>query len=189
MVRFSSIVALMASLAMLLPFGAEGGFSSYERTYPPRIIAVTAEARSFYVEFRARDEVGGFGHSYVTLGAINAVGEVRETVIAGFMPKSADDDYWSQMGVPVTGLVGMVRSDFIRRPNARFRIAISEAKYYRVLRKIYSLRETWTTYELVVRNCNSFVSRIADTVGLHVPMVTAQFPVHYVAELRALNSR
>jgi hypothetical protein len=48
----------------------------------PAIIAVAAEARSFYVEFRARDEVGGFGHSYVTLGAINAVGEVRETVAA-----------------------------------------------------------------------------------------------------------
>ena len=67
---------------MLSPFGLEGGFSSCERTYPPRIIAVAAEARSFYVEFRARDEVGGFGHSYVTLGAINAVGEVRETVAA-----------------------------------------------------------------------------------------------------------
>jgi len=68
---------------VLSPFGAEGGFTSYERTYPPCIIAVAAEARSFYVEFRARDEVGGFGHSYVTLGAINAVGEVRETVAAG----------------------------------------------------------------------------------------------------------
>jgi len=58
---------------VLSPFGAEGGFTSYERTYPPCIIAVAAEARSFYVEFRARDEVGGFGHSYVTLGAIIAV--------------------------------------------------------------------------------------------------------------------
>ena len=189
MARFISIIALMARLAMFLPLGAEAGSANYERTYPPRISAVTAEARSFYVEFRARDEVGGFGHSYVTLGIIDAVGEVRETVVAGFMPKSADDEYWSRIGVPVTGLVGMVRSDFIKRPNARFRIAISKAKYYRVLRKIHSLRETWTTYELVVQNCNSFVSQIADTLGLHVPMVTAQFPVHYVPELRALNSR
>src|SRR5947208_515039 len=113
MARFS-IIALMASLAVLLPLGAEAGSANYERTYPPRIIAPTVEARSFYVEFRARDEVGGFGHSYVTLGAIDAVGEARETVVAGFMPKSANDDYWSRIGVPVIGLVGMVRSDFIR---------------------------------------------------------------------------
>jgi len=45
------------------------------------------------------------------------------------------------------------------------------------------------SWSVVVRNCNNFMSQIADTVGLHVPMVTAQFPVHYVAELRALDSR
>src|SRR5918912_2499533 len=103
MVRLVSPIALIASLAMLLPLGASAGTGDYERPYPPRIIAVTAEASSFYVEFRARDEDGGFGHSYVTLGSIDANGEVRETVVAGFMPKSADDDYWSQIGVPVTG--------------------------------------------------------------------------------------
>jgi len=87
------------------------------------------------------------------------------------------------------GTVGVVRLDFTRRPAARFRIGVSKAEYYRVVREIYHLRKTWTTYELLVQNCNNFVGQIAASIGLRTPMITAQFPVRYVTELRALNSR
>ena len=40
-----------------------------------------------------------------------------------------------------------------------------------------------------LQNCNNFVGQIAASVGLRTPMITAQFPVRYVTELRALNSR
>ena len=173
---------------MPLPAGAGAGSSTYERTYPPRIIAVNAEARSFYIEFRARDD-GAFGHSYVTLGTIDTIGHLRETVVVGFMPKDAEDDRWSKFGVPVMGSVGVSRSDFVRRPNARFRVAISRATYFRLVNKVRALRNAWTTYELLVRNCNNFLSEIASSAGLRAPIVTAQYPVHYVADLRALNSR
>jgi hypothetical protein len=182
------LVTAIAIMAVLLPSAAQAGSSNYERTYPPRIIAATGPARSFYVEFRARDEAGGLGHSYITLGTIDSMGEARETIVAGFMPKSADDDYLSQFGIPVTGSVGVVRSDLIRRPDIRFRIAVSEVKYDRIVSEIYRLRRTWTTYELLVQNCNTFVSHIAELIDLRTPLLTAQFPVYYVAELRALNS-
>jgi len=70
---------------MLSPTGA--GSSTYEPTYPPRIIAATAEAIAFYVEFRARDD-GAFGHSYVTIGTIDTIGQLRETVVVGFMARA-----------------------------------------------------------------------------------------------------
>ena len=57
------------------------------------------------------------------------------------------------------------------------------------MNKIYSLRSTWKTYDLLVHNCNGFVGQIANSVGLRTPMMTAQLPIRYVAELRALNSR
>jgi len=173
---------------MLLPAGAGAGSSTYETTYPPRIIAAAAEARSFYVEFRARDD-GAFGHSYVTLGTIDAIGQLQETVVVGFMPKGAEDDRWSKFGIPVSGSVGVSRSDFVRRPNARFRVAISRVTYFRLVNKVHALRKAWTTYELLVRNCNNFLSEIAGSAGLRTPIVTAQYPVRYVADLRALNSR
>lgn len=189
MTRVIFAIALTASVAILPPSGAQAGGSNYERTYPVRMAAVPVGARSFYAEFRGRNEIGGLGHSYITLGTIVASGQMQETVVAGFMPKSADDDYWAQFGIRVTGLVGAVRSDFIRRSDdVRFRIAISEAQYYRAVKMIYRLKNTWTTYDILAQNCNNFVSEMASSFGLRTPMMTVQYPVHYVADLRALNS-
>jgi hypothetical protein len=189
MARFVPTILLLGSLGLLLASGNAADGSNYEPTSPPRILPVSTEARSFYLEFRARNEVGGYGHSYVTLGTIDGIGRMRETVVVGFMPKSADDDYWSNFGVPVTGLVGVSRSDFTPRPDVRFRIAVSKGTYFRTLNKIRGMRNTWTMYDLLVHNCNNFVSEIASSVTLRTPMLTAEYPVNYVAELRALNSR
>ena len=188
MARFFVIAPLIGSLALLLATRAMAGNGDYEATNPPRIVATNGDATAYYLEFRARDEVGGFGHSYVALGTIDATNHGHQTVVAGFVPRSADDDYWSKFGLPVTGLVGVTRSDLLQRADARFRIIIRKATYFRVVGEIRRLHRTWTNYELVVRNCNSFVSEIAVSVGLRTPMITAQYPVHYVAELRALNS-
>jgi hypothetical protein len=176
-------------VAILQPSGAKAGSADFERPYPPRITALSADATSFYAEFRARPEFRDIGHSYVILGTVMATGEMRETVVAGFMPKTADDDYWAQFGMPVAGLVGVVRSDFLRRPSdVRFRIAITKAQYYRALETSRSLQSTWSTYSLLTQNCNNFAGDIASSLGLRTPMITVQYPVDYIAELRTLNS-
>jgi len=180
-------LGLMVSL--LLPGVTNAGSPRYESPHATRMAPINWAARSFYAEFRARNEAGGFGHAYVTLGTIDFAGESRQTVVAGFMPRGETADHWSRFGIPVAGMVGVVRSDFVRRPDVRFRIPISEAKYYRVLSKIQEMRRTWMTYELLLSNCNSFVGEIASTAGLRAPLVPAQFPVDYVGELGALNSR
>jgi hypothetical protein len=170
-----------------LATSASAGGDNYEPTHPPRIAAAPADATSFYLEVRARNEVGGYGHSYVILGALDASGQGHQTVIVGFMPRSAEDDYWSKFGVPVTGWVGLTRSDILQRPNVRFRVALDKPTYLRVVGEIRSLRKAWTRYELVVRNCNSFAGEIARSVGLRTPLMTAQYPVDYVTDLRTLN--
>jgi hypothetical protein len=179
-------VGVIASL--VLPSPTNAGNGSYEPPHPPHIIRTTQGARSFYAEFRARDDANGIGHSYIALGTVDFNGEIRQTVVAGFMPRGATDDSWSHFGIPVTGVVGVVRSDFTRRADARFRIAITEANYYQIVSKIRQMRRTWTTYELLFSNCNSFVGEIASMAGLRIPLVPARFPVTYVSELRTLNS-
>jgi hypothetical protein len=186
MPHFVSAMSLAMALAMLVCQTVQPARAEYERTHPPLILPASLEATSFYVEFRARDEADGFGHSYVTLGSIDTSGRMHQTVVVGFLPKSADDDRWSNSGLPVTGLVGATRSDFARRPRVRFRVVISRTQYFRVLQEIRNLRRT--TYQLVLRNCNSFAGQIAVTIGLHAPMLTAQYPVRYMSELQALNS-
>jgi hypothetical protein len=186
MMRSLSTITLF-SLTTMLPVAASAGDADYDPPFPPRILAVPVQARSFYVEFRARDD-GTFGHSYVALGAAGSEG-TQQTAVVGFMPKSVDDDRWSKFGIPVTGMVGVTKSDLLRRPVVRFRVGVDRATYFRLLIRIRSLRYSWTTYELVARNCNNFLGEIAGSAGLSTPIVAAQYPVHYVAELRWLNSR
>src|SRR5262245_17910282 len=186
MAHFLSKAWLLGSLGLLLVTAANAG-DTYEPTHPPRIVAVMADTRSFYLELRARNEVGGYGHAYVTLGTIDASGHGHQTVVVGFMPRSADDDYWSKFGLPVTGWVGVTQSDLSRQPDVRFRIALDKPTYFRVVGEIRGLRKTRTNYDLVMHNCNSFVSEIANSVGLRTPLITAQYPVSYIAELGALN--
>jgi hypothetical protein len=50
-----------------------------------------------------------------------------------------------------------------------FRIVINKATYLRLVSEVRSLRRTWTQYELVVHNCNNFVSKVAGSVGLRTP--------------------
>ena len=80
----------MASL--LLPAVTSAGTPSYEPVHAARIVPIIWAARTFYVEFRARDDAGGFGHSYVTLGTIDFAGESRQTVVVGFMPRGETAD-------------------------------------------------------------------------------------------------
>ena len=189
MARLFVTARLIGSIALLLATCAIARSGDYEVTHPPRIVTASADAIAYYLEFRARYEVGGFGHSYVTLGTIDATNHGHPTVVAGFVPRSPDDDYWSKFALPVIGLVGVTRSDLLHKADARFRITINRATYFRVVSEIRRLHSTWTSYELVVHNCNSFVSEIASSVGLRTPLISAQYPVHYVAELRSLNSR
>jgi hypothetical protein len=188
MARVLQLVGLIVTLILLPSLEVGAGTSNYELPLPLRIDWATSDARSFYAEFRARDETGGFGHSYVALGIVDWSGHLRQTVVAGFMPRGMRDDFFSQFGMPVTGVVGVVRADLVRRPDARFRIAVSKANYYRIVRRILEMRRTWTTYELLLVNCNNFVSEIASAAGLRTPLLAAQFPVAYVSELRSLNS-
>lgn len=189
MARVLVFLGLVVSLVLLPSSAADAGSTNYEPTYPPRILPAAKDARSFYAEFRARDEAGGLGHSYITLGIVGSNGEVQQTVVAGFMPMSMIDDYWSQFGIPVAGMVGVVQSDFARRPVARFRITISGANYHRIVSRIQEMQRTWSTYELLLSNCNNFVSEVASTAGLRTPRLSAQLPVAYVSELRTLNPR
>jgi len=188
MARVLLRVGFMLSLALLPSSDAGAGTTNFEPRLPPRIAWASNDARGFYAEFRARSETGGLGHSYVTLGVVDASGQLRQTVVAGFMPRGMRDDFMSQFGVPVTGAVGVVRADLVQRPVARFRIAISKAEYYRLVNRIRQMRATWTTYELLLVNCNTFVSEIAGTAGLRTPLLAAQFPIAYLSELRRLNT-
>jgi hypothetical protein len=77
MARVLLWVGLTLSLALLPASDVGAGTTNYETPLPPRIAWATTDARSFYAEFRARSERGGFGHAYVTLGMIDSSGQLQ----------------------------------------------------------------------------------------------------------------
>src|SRR4029079_11186437 len=100
MAHLAPILSLIT--AVLLSCQAVATASAhYERAYPPRILAASAAAPVFYMECRAREEAGGYGHSYVTLGEIDASGGTRQTIVAGFPPAGPESGRWGQRGVTV----------------------------------------------------------------------------------------
>jgi hypothetical protein len=183
------ITSLSVAVGLAVVTTAVAADAGHERIRPPFVTQVVGEAQLFYIEFRARDAKDGFGHSYVTLGAFDARGRRQQTVILGFNTKTADDDYWSLFAVPVTGVVGVTRADLVQQPDVYFRVSLSKSKYDRVVRGIPRLQRDWTMYQLLARNCNSFVGHVAQAIDLSTPLLTAQFPTRYVLELKALNTK
>ena len=181
-------VCLAIGLA-LLPGRASAGTSTYEQTSPPRITATAPGARAFYIEFRGRSEEGGFGHAYMVLGSVGRDGRQHETTVFGFVPKDADDEFWSQFALPVTGMIGVSQSDFTPSPDVAFRVALTRPQHDQLVRDIAGLQESWTTYLLLGHNCNDLMGAVARSLGLWTPLITVQLPVRYVIELQAINTQ
>ena len=186
----NAVASLCAAVGilMLASLDVRAGVGDYETTNPPYINAPRPGPKSYFVEFRGRNEVGGFGHSYVTLGTADAAGHWQRTAIFGFMPKDEDGNFWAQIAVPVSGWIGVTQSDFTTSPDVRFRRKISRAQYKQITSEIQDLQKTWTIYLLLVHNCNDLVAHVAQSIGLNVPLLSAQWPVDYVEELKSINT-
>jgi hypothetical protein len=168
---------------------ALAGGGNYETTRAPYVNSLPDGAHAFYAEFRGRNEDGGFGHAYVVLGARDAAGHRHDSVVFGFVPKGPDDERWSQIAIPVEGLVGVSRSDFSIHPDVRYRVSIRRQDYHRVLRELRTYHSEWRVYALIGQNCNDLVGTVARSLGLDAPLIALQMPTSYVAELRALNAK
>ena len=167
---------------------AIAGATTYEPTQPPYLVPMEPGAHGFYIEFCGRSETDGFGHAYIVLGAIDRSGRRRRTAVFGFVPRTADDELWSQFAIPVSGMIGVSRSDFMADPDVRYRLPLRRADYNAILRNLAGLQEQWTIYALIGQNCNDLVGAIARSIGLEAPIFAAQLPTSYVAELRAINA-
>ena len=161
---------------------------TWETTYLPYVRPAPAHARSYYIEFRGRSEIAGFGHAFITLGDIDAAGRSQQTAVFGFVPQGDFDQFLSPTALPVQGSISVSLSDFTPHPDVRFRVPISRAQYDRIVGMIGEYRATWTVYELLLHNCNNFVAEVAGSLGLKLPPTTIELPVDYVADLKSANA-
>ena len=160
-------------------------FGNDQRVRVPQIATAAADSVADHVVFAARPS-STFGHSYVVVGATTARGYRHRTVILGFYPATGADDVLSVLA-GTWGGVGNTSLD-IRPPTVAFRLAISQAERRKLQRWTRQMRVSWRHFDLVRRNRNHLVGRVARSMGLVVRADGAQSPEAFVRALDALNA-
>jgi hypothetical protein len=162
-----------------------GAESAPDRVLAPVFAPARAGDSAFYLEFRARTD-DEFGHAYMLFEIADAKGRIRPAGVFGFgTATGAPSGLFSLFGSP--GEIGYTGQDLTTAPLEKYRVRIDRATYLRVAGAVGEMRKTWTIYELLFFNCNTFVGDIAAQAGLAAPSFDALLPSAYVQRLRDLN--
>lgn len=147
---------------------------------------VTASAREYFLDFRARDG-GVFGHSFVYYGRVDRHGRVQEKNYAGLYPRKG----WASPGLALLlfpGHVSTVPEDPDKDVVAVYRVWLNAAGYAHLKKVVRRLQAADHWWHPAFFNCNDFVAEVALEMGLHpAPGITT--PLGFVHALRQLNTR
>ena len=136
----------------------------------------------YFVEFRARDGLTGFGHGYIVYGRLDAQGEVIESQLVGY---SDGDNGAIHIYVP-HATIGPLHKDFTDVPTAIYRRVLTTDQYRALNTKIRDIRRARPPFHMLFMNCTDFLGEIAESIGLHRPPVPMT-PTPLVHWLRAFN--
>ncbi len=143
--------------------------------------------QKYFVEFRARPN-GVTSHSFMAYGRLTSRGRLRNVRLIGLHPKDKMPD------LIIAGLAGIeaqlkpVWGDKNIPHTVSFRVPIDYKQYKKVLKFIRTEKKKSHTWNLVLNNCNGFIGRIAEIIGLRSPLGAAVAPTAYVREMIELNS-
>ena len=136
----------------------------------------------YFIEFRARDGLTGFGHAYIIYGRLDDRGEVIESHLVGF---SDGDNGAVHLYVP-RAAIGPLQKDFTHIPTAVYRRILTADQFRALNTKIRDIRHAQPPFHMLFLNCTDFLGEIAEAIGLPRPPVP-RVPTPYVRWLRAFN--
>ena len=138
----------------------------------------------YFVDFRART-AASYGHAFVWYGR---VGEPAVEV-AGLHPASDSIiPYVIGHVLPVPSETGASYGDLDEEYlTASYRVTMSEAEATKVFAYIQHLQSISPVWNAATYNCVTFISNIAQYMGLQVPSSTLLYPENWVNQLRDDN--
>ncbi|MEF2553531.1 hypothetical protein VQ042_19595 [Aurantimonas sp. A2-1-M11] len=155
-------------------------------------------SKPYFIDFRSRNALS-YGHTFVVFGKLDQNGRVPTdsrgvlipgvTEVAGLHPASTSNvPYTIGHVLPVPAETGPSDGDTeIAYMTANYRIDLTEQEYRDVVGYIRGLQESSTVWHAVLYNCSSFVSDIAEHMGLKAPNHML-FPKEYITSLKEMNS-
>ena len=153
---------------------------------PAQTVRPAARASGYYVEFRT-GQIGLYGHSYAAYGRLDARGNPASAEYADLHPMGNYGMMALGHFVPVPANMEW-NPDVLKLPIAhRYRRNLTAEQYKNLTATVERLRAGEKRYwNAVANNCNHFIGKLAEAVGLKVPM---QFHLSYgfVEDLKTIN--
>jgi hypothetical protein len=153
---------------------------------PPAAPRQNARAAGHYVEFRT-GQIGLYGHSYAVYGRLDARGNPASAEYADLHPMGNYGMMALGHFVPVPANMEW-NPDVLKLPiSHRYRRNLTAEQYKNLTATVERLRAGEKRYwNAVANNCNHFIGKLAESVGLKVPM---QFHLSYgfVEDMKTMN--
>jgi hypothetical protein len=146
-----------------------------------------ATGGGYFVEFRSR-YAQSYGHTFLVHGRIGQ--KITRKDVAGLHPAGEDPGNWMAGHVIwVPSETGASDGDTEERyVSARYRVVMNKAQYDRVAAYIRKLQSTTPMWHASLYNCNAFVGKVAEFMGLKIPSSSLVYPKVYVTHLRLMNT-
>jgi hypothetical protein len=152
-------------------------------------------SKPYFIEFRAR-AAASYGHMYVLYGRVNGRDEIVKSRIAGLHPAGDAENCFNcslfnwTIGhlVPVPSETGASDGDLEEKyVTARYRVWLTGAEYKKVDAYIRKLQADSPLWNALWNNCVGFGRKIAEFMGLKVPLFFWLEPKDFVTDLREMN--
>ena len=141
----------------------------------------------YFVEFRSRPN-GIASHSFIAYGRLYSRGRIRRVKLIGLHPKNGSAGFLIGSVVGMEAQLAPVWGDKFVPHTVSFRVPLTWKQYKKMVKFIKQEKAKKHTWNLILNNCNGFVARVAELVGLEAPVATASSPSSYVKSLAEMNS-
>ena len=171
------VLLTVAPMVALAQPAAESGPAEQKAAPPPK-----HPAGGYYVEFRVAS-IGAYGHSYAMYG------------VTGGRPNFTDLHPMGNYAIMAVGHLLPVPAntqwdpDVAKLPvSSRYRKSLDAAQYKKLLAAIAVEKANKSpVWNALANNCNHYIGRLAEAIGMRVPNGTVRSSYFYVPALRDMN--
>ena len=182
----ATIAALVLTTGLFVTPAASQSSEPAAPAKPAPTVRQNVRAAGYYVEFRT-GQIGLYGHSYAAYGRLDERGNPASAEYADLHPMG-------NYGMMALGHFVPVPANMEWNPEVlnlpishRYRRNLTAEQYKNLTATVERLRADEKRYwNAVANNCNHFIGKLAESVGLKVPM---QFHLSYgfVEDMRVMN--
>lgn len=142
----------------------------------------------YYIEIRMRNTpLMPVGHTFIVYGNLDGNGEPTSERMAMLAPLGGYVGAGIAAAIPIPGVLTPYGDDCKIRPETAYRVSLNAQRYEKLLLALKKAKDGKPVYMLFAQNCNHFVQRMADAVGIKPPKNKYVPAVKYLYDMIEAN--